>query len=377
MPYDRSFHVDFHHRVRFTCDAFNPDNSALAAVCADGTNRRMIAFIDSGVHDAHPDIANQLGSYLAARAHLGDPMPELRAVETVPGGECAKNSLDVCERVLAATDRFGIDRKSFVLAIGGGAVLDAVGFGAALAHRGVRLIRMPTTTLAMDDAAMGVKNGINKFGKKNFVGTFSVPWAVVADEQFLPSLTLPQFLGGFSEAVKIACLKDPPLLDRIERDASRIVARDLAAAMPIISRSAHLHLDHIAKGGDPFELQEARPLDFGHWAAHKLESMSAFTISHGDAVAIGIALDCQYAVRAKLLAPKDGDRVIACLRALQLPTWHPLLEETHSLLRGLEEFREHLGGQFSATMLKAIGESVEVHQMRHDIVAESIRALAP
>lgn len=377
MNHDRPFHVDFRHRVRFTRDAFHPDNDALASVCQDDSPRRLIAFIDSGVHDAHPGLGDRLANYLAARSRRGEKVPQLKMIEVACGGEGAKNSIDVCEQVLAATDRFGIDRKSFVLAIGGGAMLDAVGFGAALAHRGVRLIRMPTTTLAMDDAAMGVKNGINKFGKKNFVGTFTVPWAVVCDEDFLATLTDQQFLCGFSEAVKIGCLKDANFFAQIEQAAEKIVARDYRTAMPIISRTAQMHLEHITSGGDPFESHDARPLDFGHWAAHKLESMSTFAVAHGDAVAIGIALDCEYAVRAKILSRADCDRVVACLRALRLPTWHPLLMQSDQLLRGLEEFREHLGGQLSVTLLRSIGQSTEAHEMDHAMIAASASALAP
>lgn len=377
MTLDHTFQVDFRHRVRFTQDVFAPENETLASVCSDGIQRRLIAFIDAGVHHAHPDLGERLANYLGARGKVGDQVPELKMIEVVSGGENAKNSIDVCEQVLAATDRYGIDRKSFVLAIGGGAMLDAVGFGASLAHRGVRLIRMPTTTLAMDDAAMGVKNGINKFGKKNFCGTFTVPWAVIADEQFLATLTDQQFLSGFSEAIKIGCLRDPSLFELIEQTAPRIVARDLAATMRVIKRSAQLHLDHITQSGDAFEIHEARPLDFGHWAAHKLESMSTYEIAHGDAVAIGIALDCEYAVRMKMLSQSDSTRIIACLRALRLPTWHPLLSQTDQLLRGLEEFREHLGGRMNITLLRTIGESTEVHQMDSAIVAASVKALAP
>lgn len=377
MSLSRSFDVAFQHRVHFTRDAFDPNNSVVADVLAQSAERRLIVFIDDGVHAAHPELGDRLANYLGARARAGDALPDLRMVEIVPGGENAKNSIGVYEQVLTATDRHGIDRKSFVLAIGGGAMLDAVGFGATLAHRGVRLVRMPTTTLAMDDAAMGVKNGINQFGKKNFVGTFSVPWAVIADELFLPSLTDQHFLSGFSEAVKIACVKDAALFDQIERSVTGIRSRDLAVAMPIIARSAALHLDHITQGGDPFELREARPLDFGHWAAHKLESMSGSTLPHGEAVSIGIALDCEYAVRTGVLDAAVAARIRACLRSLALPTWHPLLAQTDQLARGLEEFREHLGGQLTVTLLRSIGTATEVHAMDHAIVAASARALEP
>ncbi len=377
MSLSSSFQVDFRHRVTFTRDAFDPANAALAEVLGQSAGRRLIVFIDEGVHRATLDLGDRLANYLGARARSGDELPELRMVEIVTGGEEAKNSIDVYEQVLTATDRHGIDRKSFVLAIGGGAMLDAVGFGATLAHRGVRLVRMPTTTLAMDDAAMGVKNGINQFGKKNFVGTFSVPWAVIADELFLTTLSDRHFLSGFSEAVKIACLKAPALFDQIERDAPRIRARDLTAAMPIISESAALHLDHITMGGDPFELGEARPLDFGHWAAHKLESMSNYTITHGEAVSIGIALDCEYAVRTNVLDAAVCARIRACLHSLALPTWHPLLAQSGQLARGLEEFREHLGGELNVTLLRSIGASTELHAIDHEIVAAAASALEP
>ncbi len=377
MPQSRSFQVDCQHRVAFTRDVFDPANPALAEVLSQSAERRLIAFVDDGVAHTHPDLGTRLEQYLATRTHAGEALPSLRMIEVVPGGEASKNSMSVAQQVLAATDLHGIDRKSFVLAIGGGAVLDAVGFGATIAHRGVRLIRLPTTTLAMDDAAMGVKNGINHFGKKNFIGTFAVPWAVIADELFLHTLTDRHFLSGFSEAVKIACLKDPALFDAIERDASRIRARDYSAAMPIIARSATLHLDHITQSGDPFELCEARPLDFGHWAAHKLESLSDYAITHGEAVAIGIALDCEYAVLSHLLDAEIAARIRNCLHALALPTWHPLLMRVDHLAQGLEEFREHLGGQLTVTHLRSMGSASEVHEIDHAILAAAAAALAP
>ena len=377
MRMDRPFSADFVHRLRFTRDALDPANPALGEVFAEPAHadsghaprRRAIVFIDQGVANTHPNIEDRISEYLGAQARHGVRVPEVRGVESVAGGESAKNSSQVVEQVLSATDRFGIDRKSFVVAIGGGAVLDAVGFAAATAHRGVRLVRLPTTTLAMDDAGMAVKNGINRFAKKNYLGVFAVPWAVLCDESFLTTLSDRAFLCGFSEAVKIACLKDPALLAQIERDAPAIRARDLTKAMPIIVRCAELHARHITDGGDPFELSEARPLDFGHWAAHKLESMTNFEVPHGEAVSIGIALDCAYAVRAGLLAEADAARVTRALLALDLPVAHEALNNADELARGIEEFREHLGGRLNITMLTGIGQSVEVHSMDHALIA--------
>lgn len=361
---DADVRVDFVHRVRFTRDVFDPSNSTLADVLdpagrGPGTSRLLVA-IDDGLRGAWPDLEAAVNAY--AKAHA-DRMPAPATTMVVPGGEACKNDMVTVDRVVEAVDRHRICRRSYILAIGGGAMLDAVGFASTIAHRGVRLVRIPTTTLAQDDAAMGVKNGVNRFGKKNFVGAFAPPWAVVNDERFLETLSDADFRNGFSEAVKIALLRDPALLARMERDAERICARDLAAAMPIVRRSAELHLRHITRGGDPFETREARPLDYGHWSAHKLESMTKFALSHGAAVGIGVALDTLYAALEGRLPRADADRTIDVQRRLGITMWHPALDDVDALVRGLEEFREHLGGRLTITLLRGIGQSDDVHTM--------------
>jgi 3-dehydroquinate synthase len=178
--------------------------------------------------------------------------------------------------MLQAMNAADLDRRSYVVAVGGGAVLDAVGFAAATAHRGIRLVRLPTSTLGQGDSGVGVKNGVNLFRKKNWLGTFAVPWAVINDARMLHSLSDRDFVCGFSESVKVAMLKDAAMFDQLCEVAERIRRRDMQAAWPMLRRSALLHLDHITRGGDPFEMQLARPLDFGHWSAHRLESMTDF-----------------------------------------------------------------------------------------------------
>ena len=373
---DREVALSFAHRVRFTRGALDPVNATLReALSSDAaiSARRAIVLVDEGVAAAQPRLADQARIYFDAHsAH----MPRVVAVETCAGGERAKEDMRVVDRVIELVEREKIDRKSFVFAIGGGAMLDAVGLGAATAHRCVRLVRMPTTTLAQDDAAMGVKNGVNRFGKKNFVGAFAVPYAVVCDESMLTTLPPAVFRAGFSEAVKIALIKDAAFFAAIERAAPAIAACDLDAASPVIRRSAELHLAHIADGGDPFEANEARPLDFGHWAAHRLESMSAHAVSHGDAVALGLLLDCRYSNLKGWLSDADLSRVRACVAALGLPMRHALLADTARLLSGLEEFREHLGGQLTVTMLRGIGQGFEVHELDADLVRRAAGEMA-
>ncbi|MBM4111513.1 MAG: 3-dehydroquinate synthase [Phycisphaerae bacterium] len=374
--WDREVAVPFRHRVWFTDGALDPANPALAHAlrCACPGREapgRMAAFIDSGVLAAWPRLTSDLARYLQTHAGL----PELIEAESMPGGEACKNDPSCVEHVLGAVDRLRIDRHSMVLAIGGGAVLDVVGFGAAIAHRGVRHVRMPTTVLAQDDSAMGVKNGVNRKGKKNFTGSFAPPDAVVCDRAFLGTLSDAAWCGGFSEAVKIALLKDAALFNTLERDGAAIRERSMDAAWPVIMRSAELHARHIIDGGDPFETHQARPLDHGHWAAHRLESLTTFELPHGEAVGIGLALDTVYARRIGLLGAEAAARILRVLANLGLARSHPMLASMDDVLGGLEEFREHLGGTLSITLMRDIGHPVEVHEIDRVAMREAASEL--
>ncbi|MEY4116894.1 MAG: hypothetical protein RLZZ116_222 [Planctomycetota bacterium] len=376
LQLDRVVGPSFVHRVRFTRGALDVANPALRELFVEDmaiASRRAVVLIDEGVASAQPRLETQLQAYAAAHAN---GMPAIADILTVPGGEPAKLDMRVADLTVDLVERHRIDRKSFVIAVGGGAVLDAVGYGAAIAHRGVRLVRLPTTVLAQDDAAMGVKNGVNRFGKKNFVGSFAVPYGVLCDESLLASLPPAVFRAGFSEAVKIALLRDPELFAALEERASAIAACDIDASSAIIRRSAQLHLAHIVDGGDPFETHEARPLDFGHWAAHRLESMSAYGLSHGDAVALGLLLDCRYSNLKGWLSDADHARIRGCIAALGLPTRHSLFGEIDLLLSGLEEFREHLGGRLTVTMLRDIGHGFEVHELDQALLRRAAAELA-
>jgi 3-dehydroquinate synthase len=259
--------------------------------------------------------------------------------------------------------------------IGGGAVLDAVGFAAAIAHRGLRLVRLPTTTLAQADSGVGVKNAVNLFGKKNWLGTFAVPWAVINDTALLATLPDRDFVCGFSEAVKVSLLKDPAMFAALCSSAGAIQHRDLSAALPMIRASAEWHRRHITRGGDPFEAREARPLDFGHWSAHKLEAMTDFRLRHGEAVAIGLAIDTIYSSMVLGLPRAEADRVLRCLVDLGFALNHPAVHDTSSLFQGLEEFRQHLGGRLTLTMLRGVGDPIDVHEIDEPRMLASIDEL--
>ncbi len=370
---DVPFSVQFTHRLRMTDDVFGTDETALTDLIAapDGQSTRVQFWIDEHVSRANPQLTQRIQSFCRRNS---DHLESVGNLQLVQGGEEVKNDVHVIERMLKCFNYADLDRRSYVVVIGGGAVLDAVGFAAAIAHRGIRLIRLPTTTLAQADSGIGVKNSINLFHKKNWVGTFAVPWGVINDKELLSTLSDRDFACGFSEAVKVALLKDAEFFCHICDSAPNIRRRE-GVCWPIIARSAQLHLGHITMSGDPFEMLEARPLDFGHWSAHKLETMTDFDLRHGEAVAIGVAIDSVYSSLVHGLPASDADAIVSCLDALGLLTTTTALNDTEELFKGMEEFRQHLGGRLTVTMLRGVGDPVNVHEINHDLMRQAIVAV--
>src|SRR5688500_15223599 len=374
------FSVPFEFPLHFTKGVFARSNPLLADIVArlEPTRRhRVLVVIDERVAATTPDLFDEILGYADAysdRIELTGP-PVI-----VPGGETVKNDIAHPLSLLRVINDVGLDRQSYVAVIGGGAVLDMVSFAAAIAHRGIRVVRLPTTVLAQADSGVGVKNSINLFGKKNFIGTFVPPFAVVNDFDFLDTLAHRDRVAGIVEAVKVALLKDADFFEHIAANASR-VATDNCILQRAIQRSAELHLRHICGNGDPFELGSARPLDFGHWAAHKLESMTHHRLRHGEAVAIGIALDLAYSVRQGFLGRAVADRILSVIETIGFHLWGNALEQRHedgtvTLIRGLREFREHLGGELHITLLRDIGQRFEVTSMHEPAILDAIQDLA-
>ena len=365
---NRNIRLDFTHSVYFTRDSFSPTNETLADILQPkrkGQPTKAIVYLDEGLLDSMPNLPQEIESYFRSRE---DRLDLVCPPKFSSGGEPAKNNFQYIEEIWNDLNDHAMCRHSYVIVIGGGAALDMVGFATATAHRGLRLIRYPTTSLSQGDGGVGVKNGVNYFGKKNWVGTFAVPDAVVNDFSFLRGLPSNQKRAGFVEAVKVALIRDRSFFEQIEERADELATFEMDAMEQVIRKSAALHLDHIASSGDPFEKGSARPLDFGHWVAHKLEQLSDFRIGHGDAVAIGLAVDLLYSARIGLVKEATAYRAIDLIERLGFSTYDTILHQVDKddisvILKGLDEFREHLGGELTITLIQGIGEGVEVHAM--------------
>jgi 3-dehydroquinate synthase len=374
----QSFSVKFEYQVYFTADIFSKTNTLfndfLLRSATSSSTRKILFIADKGVTDAHPTLIQDIQEYFS----LYNKVQLIQDILIVPGGETAKNNLLHFNSVVEAVNTYGIDRHSYIVAIGGGAVLDMVGYAAAVSHRGIKHIRIPTTVLSQNDSGIGVKNGINFFSKKNFLGTFVPPAAVFNDEQFLKTLTDRDWRSGISEAIKVALLKDGEFFNWIERNTTALVERDMDTMNYLIWKCAQLHMEHIA-GTDPFESGSSRPLDFGHWSAHKLEYLTNFEIRHGEAVAMGIALDTVYSNLSGRISSQESDRVIQTLQNLGFEVSHDLLQvegDNSPILAGLEEFREHLGGQLTIMLLNGIGHGEEVHEIDTEILKQAGKKLS-
>jgi 3-dehydroquinate synthase len=361
----QAFSVRFEYKVFFTTGLFdlanNGFNDFLSADATSASVKKILFVVDQDVLNAQPGLADQIHGYFASHK-AAQLIPE---IILMPGGETVKNDESHFSRLLDIINQYGIDRHSYVAAIGGGSLLDMVGYAAAVSHRGVKHIRIPTTVLSQNDSGVGVKNSINYFGKKNFLGTFAPPVAVFNDDQFLLTLTDRDYRSGISEAIKVSLIKDATFFEWLENNAAALVARDMKTMKYLIKRCAELHLNHIA-GLDPFEKGSSRPLDFGHWSAHKLEQLTNFKVLHGEAVAMGIALDTVYSNLSGRLSTDETHRIVNLIKKVGFEITHPLLEVTGNdspILIGLQEFREHLGGELTIMLLNQIGVGVEVHEM--------------
>jgi 3-dehydroquinate synthase len=360
--------VSWDFPVVFTRGLFHPANPVLVETLEhrqEDRRHRALVFIDSFVADAHPQLAAQIGAYFAAhpgRLELVGP-PEI-----VPGGEAVKNDFALVQGFMRLMLERRMDRQSFIVIVGGGAVIDAVGLAAALVHRGLRQVRVPTTVLGQNDAGVGVKNGVNFLGGKNAIGTFAPPFAVLNDFDFLLTLPDRDWLCGVAEAFKVSIIKDADFFAWLCAHAADFPQRDADAMQHLVFRCAEMHLEHIRTNGDPFEYGRARPLDFGHWSAHKLELMSGFRISHGEAVAAGVLLDSIYARRQGWLTAAEYERIHDGLCRSGFRLWFEEFDARdpggqRAIFGGLRDFQEHLGGELTVTYPRGVGARHEVHEI--------------
>ncbi|HEY2341812.1 MAG TPA: 3-dehydroquinate synthase, partial [Chthoniobacteraceae bacterium] len=228
-------------------------------------------------------------------------------------------------------------------------------------------------------------NGVNFLGGKNAIGAFAPPFAVLNDYEFLRSLPQRDWLNGVAEAFKVAIIRDGAFFEYLLSHAHLYPAREFDAMQVLVHRCAEMHLEHIRTNGDPFEYGRARPLDFGHWSAHKIELMSGFQISHGEAVAAGVVLDSIYARHQGWISAAELDEIRTGFQRSGFQIWFDEFDRREpdgrrTVFDGLRDFQEHLGGELCVTYPRGIGARFEVHEIDLALMERAImelRALSP
>lgn len=376
--YQSQFSIPCQYPVYFEHHVWSSQNTVLETVMREGNVRKVQIIAEEKILDGFPALPAQIQAKIDPLVSCCTPATPL--IIRTAGGESSKE-IECALKLCRQFEEAGLCRHSAVIAIGGGAFLDVVGFAAALTHRGIRLIRMPTTTLSQADSGVGVKNGVNAFGKKNFIGTFQPPFAVINDFIFLSALPSQEWVAGIPEALKVSLIKDKTFFNWLILQGKKLKNRDQSVMETMIERSAVCHLNHIASGGDPFETGSARPLDFGHWAAHKLETMSQYRIGHGSAVATGILIDAAIAVQRGLIAEFLFQQIHDFFSFLEFDVFPAELSEflpngSPAILKGLEEFREHLGGDLQITLPNGIGSLIQTDYIDDNEVITALKKMS-
>jgi 3-dehydroquinate synthetase len=282
------------------------------------------------------------------------PLPLDAPRLALPGGEGAKTAA-TWQRVIDALVAEGLDRAGVVVAFGGGALLDVAGFAAATYVRGIRWVAVPTTLLAQVDAAHGGKTAIDHPAGKNLIGAFHAPAAVVCDTDLLATLPEREVRSGLAEVVKHAVIGAPALLDRVGRDDPAAFVEEAAAVkLAIVAR-------------DPREKGERRLLNLGHTLGHALERASGYSLSHGEAVALGLRAACRIAERH--CAFRDRAAVEAALDRCGLPSRAALPFEA---LGALRHDKKRAGGRLLWVLPVALGDVRVFDDVPESLVKECV-----
>jgi len=336
-----------------------------AGVRLDG--RSVVLVVDEAVRTSHGARA------AAALAAAGATAITVPLVAT----ECAK-SMRAVEGVWSAALAGGADRGALVIALGGGIVGDLAGFAAATFLRGVDVVQVPTTLLAMVDAAIGGKTGVNLelpgggLGK-NLAGAFWQPRITIADADTLSTLPIRELRAGLAECAKHAVIAGDPSFTTLERDAMLLAAGDPSAIDRLVPASAAVKAGVVSR--DPFEKGERAKLNLGHTFGHAIETIPMLELLHGEAVAIGMVAACRTAVALGMLEPSTADRVVGLLGALQLPTRLPAPVAAAEIRRRMGYDKKVAAGVLRLVLPSALGRVDIVEGIAEDAVAAGLASI--
>jgi len=330
-------------------------------------DRAVVLVVDEAVRTTHGARAVAALSAAGARVNMVPTVAQERA-----------KSMRAVERIWSDALAAGADRGALLVALGGGLVGDVGGFAAATFLRGVELVQVPTTLLAMVDASIGGKTGVNLelpgggLGK-NLAGAFWQPTITVADADTLSTLPIRELRAGLAECAKHAVIAGDPLFSALERDAMALSQGDAPALDRLIPAAAAVKAAIVAR--DPFEKGERALLNLGHTFGHAIETIPSLDLLHGEAVAIGMVAACRTAVALGRLDPVTADRVVGLLGALQLPTRVPEPVAAAEIRRRMAFDKKMAAGVLRLILPEALGRVEIVPGVSDDAIAAGLASI--
>jgi len=283
---------------------------------------------------------------------------------TIPAGEKSKTLEQagaICDQMIAA----GLDRRSFVIGLGGGMIGDISGFVAAIYHRGVPHVQIPTTLLAMVDSSIGGKTGVNTADGKNLIGAFHHPSLVIDDVEVLKTLPPREFNQGFAEIIKHAVIADAEMFGALKNEQ----ANDALALQSLIKRNIEIKSKIVAKD-ERDQTGERALLNFGHTIGHAIERAGDYRkFLHGEAVSLGIVAACAISIKKAELSPGERDTILDLLRQFNLPTQLPKAFPREKILETLKFDKKFEGGNVRFVVTPRIGSA----QLSTDVTMQDIR----
>jgi 3-dehydroquinate synthase len=312
------------------------------------------------VYDANLPVAHRR----QALASLCEDFDQVIECEVQPGEEhkTVETAAQLYDKILRA----GIDRRTPVLALGGGVIGDTAGFVAATVLRGVPFVQVPTTLLAMVDASVGGKTGVNHAVGKNLIGAFHQPIAVLADPETLRTLPPRELRGGLAECIKHDLIRDADGFVRLERDIGRAAALDMGYLTDLIAHNVAIKARVVE--ADPFEQGERAHLNFGHTFGHAIENVSRYEYSHGESVALGMAAAAQLAVDLGMLDDASRRRIVALIEKAGLPA-RGLRLDVDEVVDAMAFDKKVKSGRLRFVLPDRIGHVV----IRDDVSPEAVR----
>ncbi|MFC0042237.1 iron-containing alcohol dehydrogenase [Actinomadura rayongensis] len=360
------------YEVRIREHVFRPDRADVLEI---GSGRRRFVVVDHAV-----DLLHGAG----IRAYFDHHGVE-STVLTVRADESAKD-FGTAARIVEALDAFGLARRREpLIVVGGGVLTDIVGLVASLYRRGTPFVRVPTTLVGLVDAGVGAKTGVNFNGHKNRLGTYAPAALTLLDRFFLATLARRHVSNGIAEILKLALIKDARLFDLLEQHGRRLLDEKFQGVTPAGDRAAvavlHAATEGMLEELEPnlWETELERSVDYGHTFSPTIEMRALPSLLHGEAVCVDMALTTVVAHHRGLLTEHQRDRVFAVMSALELPTWHPLLEP--DILAGaLQDTVRHRDGQQRVPLPVGIGDVTfvnDITQAELEAATAVQRTLAP